>query len=56
VLTFRAGLWNNSVVAVKVIEYPADETGSGSPLEGLLSEKVQHPNVVGDSLPPGPIL
>jgi len=44
------------VVAVKVIEYLEDKSVSGSLLEGLLSEKVQHPNVVGRTLPPLPIL
>jgi hypothetical protein len=33
------------MVAVKIIEY-MQEQGQRGPLEGLLSEQVQHPNVV----------
>jgi hypothetical protein len=32
-------------VAVKIVEY-TQEPGQRGPLEGLLSEQVQHPNVV----------
>lgn len=34
------------MVAVKIVEY-TQEQGQRGPLEGLLSEQVQHPNVVG---------
>jgi hypothetical protein len=36
------------MVAVKIIEY-MQEQGQRGPLEGLLSEQVQHPNVVSSS-------
>lgn len=41
-----AATWQGRMVAVKIIEY-MQEPGQKDPLEGLLSEQVQHPNVVG---------
>lgn len=40
------GMWNGKLVAVKVIEYSQDQMDDGCLLEGILSEQVQHPNVV----------
>lgn len=40
-----AATWQGRMVAVKIVEY-TQEQGQRGPLEGLLSEQVQHPNVV----------
>eukprot|EP00878_Enallax_costatus_P010057 GHUV01010498.1.p1 GENE.GHUV01010498.1~~GHUV01010498.1.p1 ORF type:complete len:719 (+),score=216.73 GHUV01010498.1:179-2335(+) len=40
------GTWNGKLVAVKVIEYSQEQMDDGCLLEGILSEQVQHPNVV----------
>lgn len=44
-----AATWQGRMVAVKIIEY-TQEPGQRGPLEGLLSEQVQHPNVVSSVL------
>eukprot|EP00878_Enallax_costatus_P013232 GHUV01013833.1.p1 GENE.GHUV01013833.1~~GHUV01013833.1.p1 ORF type:complete len:316 (+),score=72.02 GHUV01013833.1:1980-2927(+) len=44
------GTWNGKLVAVKVIEYSQEQMDDGCLLEGILSEQVQHPNVVSSTV------
>lgn len=48
------GMWNGKLVAVKVIEYSQDQMDEGCLLEGILSEQVQHPNVVSNQAESSP--
>jgi hypothetical protein len=42
----RAGYWNGSLVAVKVLEQIAGDFNPRSSLEPLLHHRLSHPNVV----------